>query len=172
MYEKSAVLSQGDDITPGTAYLFGFEDAITYANTILETTEEHKRPFLSDAQLMDDYPKARIGTRADFYHQGARHIRDRHEEMLSASTAETIEEWKPQFHSLVIGWGHNYYSFQHVIGWYRGIGDGGYHEIVDLNNEGNIFRRNHIALIESSDEIGKPPSYFISRGKCTVRKEV
>ncbi len=28
----------------------------------------------------------------------------------------------------------------------------------------------HCALLESLDEIGKPPGYFISRGRCTVEK--
>jgi len=158
-----AMLSESQFIS----YRNGFRDALAYANTILETPPEHKRPFLSDEDIRTEaeYNGIYRTDGYDSFQDGAHWTRDRYEEMLSASTAETIEQWKPQPGDKCAFWDDGYTHA--MISTFDSMGDKGRFRI---RNECTYLAYQHCALIESLDEIGKPPSYFQNRGRCTVSK--
>src|ERR1043165_5087775 len=87
--------------SPYLNYCHGIVDTITYANTILQTLQEHKRPFLSRDEIssgsLDFYnntePTPTDGQIAA-WKVGARWTRDRYEEMLSQADA-VKEDWQP-----------------------------------------------------------------------------
>lgn len=118
--------------------------------------------FLSDREIDEMF-----GT--DACRQGAKWARDKYEGRFGSPVEET---WSPTLDALVIGWGHRFYTGEPVVGRYVGKSIGGYHEIEGINIDLNGWiYRNNVALIESIDEIGNEPQYFIERGRCTVRKE-
>lgn len=154
--------------SPYLNYCHGIIDIIAYANTQLQTVQEHKRPFLSDEDI-DDYSNGFEFT------AGSKWARDRYEEMLSASSDETVEEWKPPLDAWVCGWNGPggkaesvlFHASETGFGKYAGAYPGNLNRhLITIN--GMNFAYDHVALIDNLDEIGKPPSYFMQRGRCTV----
>jgi hypothetical protein len=149
--------------SPYLNYCHGVTDAIAYANTILQTVDERKRPFLSDDDI-EDYSNGFEFT------AGAKWTRDRYEEMLSASGAEPIEQWKPQPGDKCAIWHDgNHWKYITETFIFQYSDDHYYYGLDYPASKNGVCAAQYCALIENDDEIGKPPSYFINRGKCTVR---
>jgi hypothetical protein len=78
---------------------------------------------------------------------------------------QPVEAWRPTRGMKVVGWGHNYDKDEHhrtTMGYYMHLAEGGYHEFSDVN-DGTVYTRLYVAQLDTLDEIGKPPSYFIER---------
>jgi hypothetical protein len=116
-----------------------------------------KRPFLSDMEI-----DIRFGSNA--CRQGARWARDKYEATMSATSVFVPAKWQPVVGQAVKGWDGEDSDTKPIIGYFSGMSS----QLYLILSEGSIYQRSFCAALESIDEIGKPPSYFIERGRCTV----
>lgn len=150
--------------------MVGYRFGIAYANTILQTPQEPKRPFLSDKELRFQ-ANGYVGDigEQESYLGGATWARDRYEEMLLASTAETIEQWRPQPGDKCAIWHDgNHWKYITETFIFQYSDDHYYYGLDYPASKNGVCAAQYCALIENDDEIGKAPSYFVQRGRCTV----
>jgi hypothetical protein len=118
-----------------------------------------KRPFLSDGDILDELIVP--NDYADTFADGARWARDKYEARDGGGVPGVEPKWQP-----VVG--------DKCAFWYDETGndktEAGIFDFFTSEGRPSTDQHNydHCALLETLDEIGKPPAYFIERGRATV----
>jgi hypothetical protein len=73
-------------------------------------------------------------------------------------------KWQPVFGKLIKGWDGEGSSTRPAVGYFVEKDS----QLFVMEIDGFRFRRSFCAMVETLDEIGKPPQYFIERGRATV----
>lgn len=150
-----------------------FREGIAYANE--QIANEHppvptKRPFLSDEEVssgsFDFYntndPTPTAGQIAA-WKIGARWARDKYEAAFVADVPNVEPKWQPVVGQVCAFWDDDPTEDLPVLifGPFQPKDDNRYYKTRNIPYD-------HCAALESLDEIGKPPSYFKERGRCTA----
>jgi hypothetical protein len=141
-----------------------FELAIAWANEQLLLSPPTKRPFLSDLEIEDEVKDFDYAEDRELYRTAARWARDKYEARDGGDVPHVEPKWQPVVGQLCRTWG-NTENTPVRTGYFVKTHDGDSHEFTF---EGSTWECAYCALIETLDEIGKPPSYFQERGRCTV----
>lgn len=148
----------------------GFSDGIAYANEQLATPPSTKRPFFNDGDIhaeelqqntLSGNPSINMG-----FLIGAKWARDKYEAMLAGAAVDPDPtKWQPVVGQKCVFWNEGD-TVAHP-GIYR---EQGSHKFVHYPTWklAGFDSYMYCAALETLDEIGKPPSYFIERGRCTV----
>lgn len=144
-------------------YHLGFRDAIDYINEQLANAPPTKRPFLSDDEIGDElsgwnYALNPMTAKASV--AGAKWARDKYESAFVADVSNVAPKWQPVVGDKCAFW-LNDWNVTEAFTFKETSGD------HFKSKETNLYYT-HCAALESLDEIGKPPSYFIDRGRSTV----
>lgn len=151
------------------AFKRGVYFGIAYANQELERLSALKRPFLSDEEITLAAIRCSDPKEHDAFDCGARYVRDRYEEMLGA--VEDVKPWVPEVEMKCAFWFNDTQDEIPTIATIvLDVDKNDKYESWIQSIEGVWY--DNCALIETLDEIGKPPAYFINRGRCTVSKDV
>lgn len=147
----------------------GRAEGIAYANTQLANAADTPMPRLTDEEIEKELINtpsknhAYVGIDRDSFILGARFVRDWYDKRLTS----TIETWRPQKGDKCAFWMSSW-DFTTVAEFVERVGDEYRYITFGYGDKDFAY---HCAALESLDEIGKPPSYFIKRGRCTQGKE-
>lgn len=135
------------------AWKHAFNSAIAYANEQLSKSEDEE-VAATDDELFGEYQRIK-DTLKDWYHAFKTGYKFRLKK-------EPEKPWQPEVGQKCAFWLNDWTkcdfdTFNALHGDF-------------YISEGPTFLYTHCAALETLDEIGKAPSYFIERGRCIVRK--
>lgn len=172
--KRKAAVDISNSLADRHLFIRGIDWAIAYANDQLSKdgdTTPPNPPFLSDEDIgsgsLDFYnnnaPTPTAGQIAA-WKIGAKWARDRYEGR-EGSNDTPVAPWTPEVGMKCAFWddGFDIETEVGLFGVFTMQYDGQY-------RLSNITYWDHCALIESLDEIGKPPQYFIDRGRWSGEK--